>query len=70
MLIQLEYDSDTSYTLADARTCTLAVELFLRGIHSVQLDSTLLQLEDDCNLTVACVLISADRHVKRFKILG
>ena len=70
MLIQLEYEPDCNALVADTYTHTVCVELFLRKIHTVQLSECLIQLEQPRDSTFACAIISANPHVKRFKILG
>jgi len=69
MRIQLEYDSQSSYALKDARTHTLSIQLFLRNIHNYQLDERTILLENPRDATFACALASAVEGVKRFKIM-
>ena len=59
MRLQFNYPSDMSEYLCDTFTYCASVNLFLRGIHTSQLDHCTLAFEHARDLTYAQLLLSA-----------
>ena len=58
MRLQFNYASDVSEYVCDVHTHCASVELFLRGIHTVQLDAHTLEFESASDLTYAQLMLS------------
>ena len=59
MKLQFNYASDVSEYVCDVYTYCASVELFLRGIHTVQLDHCTLLFEHARDLTYAQLMLCA-----------
>ena len=59
MRLQFNYAYDVSDYVCDVYTHCASVELFLRGIHTVQLDSRTLEFESARDLTYAQLMLCA-----------
>ena len=59
MRLQFNYARDVSDYVCDVHTHCASVELFLRGIHTVQLDSRTLEFESARDLTYAQLMLCA-----------
>ena len=58
MRLQFNYARDVSEYVCDVHTHCASVELFLRGIHTVQLDHCTLLFEHARDLTYAQLMLS------------
>ena len=58
MQLQFNYACDVSEYVCDVHTHCASVELFLRGIHTVQLDAHTLEFESARDLTYATLMLS------------
>ena len=67
-ILQFEFYSIANSLAQDSIVYAASVELFLRNIHTVQLDSTTLEFESDADLMYAVLLLS-DRQLYTVKNL-
>jgi hypothetical protein len=58
MRLQFNYAANLSDTVCDVHTHCASVELFLRGIHTVQLDHCTLEFEHASELTYAQLMLA------------
>ena len=61
MRLQFNYASDVSEYVCDVYTYCASVELFLRGIHTTQLDARTLEFESARDLTYATLMLCASK---------
>lgn len=57
--LQFNYPQSLASELCDTYTYCASIDLFVRGIHSVQLDARTLEFESARDVTYAVLLLSA-----------